>query len=61
LWLLLVYGIVDFYCFELKLVIEIDGDSHNSENAQAYDLERTQILESYGLKIQHFALITGSR
>ena len=46
--------IVDFYCFELKLVIEIDGDSHNTENAQAYDLERSQILESYGLKIIRF-------
>ncbi len=46
--------IVDFYCPELKLVIEIDGDSHNSENAQIYDLERTQILEGYGLTVIRF-------
>jgi very-short-patch-repair endonuclease len=46
--------IVDFYCPELKLVIEIDGDSHNSENAQVYDLERTQILEGYGLTVIRF-------
>jgi very-short-patch-repair endonuclease len=46
--------IVDFYCPELKLVIEIDGDSHNSENAQLYDLERTQILEGYWLTVIRF-------
>ena len=46
--------IVDFYCTQLKLVIEIDGDSHNSENAQAYDVERTQILEGYGLTVIRF-------
>ncbi|CCI00800.1 endonuclease domain-containing protein [Microcystis aeruginosa] len=46
--------IVDFYCPELKLVIEIDGDSHNSEDAQNYDLERTQILAGYGLIVIRF-------
>jgi very-short-patch-repair endonuclease len=46
--------IVDFYCPELKLVIEIDGDSHNSENTQAYDLERTQVLEGYELTVIRF-------
>ncbi|TYT72870.1 endonuclease domain-containing protein, partial [Microcystis aeruginosa] len=46
--------IVDFYCPELKLVIEIDGDSHNREDAQTYDLERTQILSGYGLTVIRF-------
>ena len=46
--------IVDFYCPELKLVIEIDGDIHNSEDAQNYDLERTQILSGYGLTVIRF-------
>ncbi|NCR53006.1 MAG: endonuclease domain-containing protein [Microcystis aeruginosa L211-07] len=46
--------IVDFYCPELKLVIEIDGDSHNSEDAQSHDLERTQILAGYGLTVIRF-------
>ena len=46
--------IVDFYCPKLKLVIEIDGDSHSSENAQKYDRERTEILEGYGLKVIRF-------
>jgi len=46
--------IVDFYCPKLKLVIEIDGESHYQENTQAYDNERTQILQTYGLKVIRF-------
>ena len=46
--------IVDFYCPSLKLVIEIDGDSHNTEEAQAYDKERTNVLKGYGLKVIRF-------
>ena len=41
--------VVDFYCPKLKLVIEIDGDSHYRENAQEYDSQRTEILQGYGL------------
>jgi len=46
--------IVDFYCPELKLVIEVDGETHYLNNAQIYDLERTQILEGYGLIVIRF-------
>ncbi|MEA5448484.1 endonuclease domain-containing protein [Leptolyngbya sp. CCNP1308] len=46
--------IVDFYCPQLKLVIEIDGDSHSSEDAQAYDAERSATLEGYGLNVVRF-------
>ncbi|MEG3435834.1 endonuclease domain-containing protein [Pannus brasiliensis CCIBt3594] len=46
--------IVDFYCFPLKLVIEIDGDSHFTDRGLAYDRERTAILESYGLRVIRF-------
>lgn len=41
--------IVDFYCASLHWVIEIDGDSHAEDHA--YDFERTQILQSYGLTV----------
>jgi len=41
--------IVDFYCSELRLVIEIDGESH-AEMAE-YDNERTRILNSFGLHV----------
>ena len=46
--------IVDFYCPSLKLVIEIDGDTHNSQEARDYDLERSQRLEGYGLQVVRF-------
>ena len=46
--------IVDFYCPQLKLVIEVDGDSHYTENAQEYDRQRTEILQGYGLKVIRF-------
>jgi very-short-patch-repair endonuclease len=46
--------IVDFYCAALKLVIEVDGDSHFTEDGQAYDQARTQKLEQYGLSILRF-------
>ena len=49
---ILVHYIVDFYCPKLKLVIEIDGTSH--DNKKEYDEHRDRILESYGLKVLHF-------
>ena len=44
--------IVDFYCSELQLVIEIDGDSH-AETVE-YDAERTRILQSLGLTVVRY-------
>ena len=38
--------IVDFYCPELALVIEVDGDSHFSETAQGNDKVRDGFLLS---------------
>jgi very-short-patch-repair endonuclease len=46
--------IVDFYCHSLKLVIEVDGDSHFTEEAEAADRERTQQLENYGIRVIRF-------
>ena len=42
--------IIDFYCKELKLAIEIDGESHDNEESQEKDEERQLKLESYGIK-----------
>jgi len=47
--------IVDFYCAEQKLVIEIDGESHSTPDAMAYDAERTAFLESQGLRVVRFS------
>jgi very-short-patch-repair endonuclease len=46
--------IVDFYCASLKLVIEIDGSVHFTDEAKKYDAERTIILEGYGLQVMRF-------
>lgn len=45
------YFIVDFYCPTLKLVIEVDGESHYTNEGKYYDRQRTQRLESYGIKV----------
>lgn len=42
---------VDFYCHELKLIIEIDGYSHYNEEQYNKDKERQKYLEQNKLKI----------
>jgi len=47
--------IVDFYSFEKRLVIELDGDTHYaSEEARNYDERRTAFLERQGLTVLRF-------
>jgi len=46
--------IVDFYCYELNLVIEIDGQYHNHEEQDQADLLRDKELESHDLKVLRF-------
>ena len=46
--------IVDFYCFRGKLIIELDGGGHYNPESIQKDTYRTQILESYGLKVLRF-------
>jgi very-short-patch-repair endonuclease len=45
--------IVDFYCAELRLVIEIDGDSHAEQ--LDYDARRTEALNRLGLNVLRYA------
>ena len=47
--------IVDFYCAKAKLVIELDGSQHYSEEGESYDAERTEYLEKFGVKILRFS------
>ena len=42
--------IVDFYCAELMLAIEIDGDSHDGQ--KEYDDERTEKLKAFGITVE---------
>ena len=46
--------IVDFYCFQAKLVIELDGGGHYEPEKQKYDSLRTEELEKFGLKVIRF-------
>ena len=41
--------IIDFYCSELMLAIEIDGDTHAEQ--QQYDATRTQRLNMLGIAV----------
>ncbi len=43
--------IVDFYIPKAKLVIEVDGEQHYTEEGKAYDAERDAILAGYGLRV----------
>lgn len=43
--------IADFYCHQLKLIIEVDGEYHNSPEQIQKDEERTLILQDNDLKI----------
>ncbi|MEO8894180.1 MAG: endonuclease domain-containing protein [Coleofasciculaceae cyanobacterium] len=42
--------VLDFYSPEIKLAIEIDGESHFQEGAGQYDNERQIYIESAGIK-----------
>ncbi|MCX6333634.1 MAG: endonuclease domain-containing protein [Bacteroidia bacterium] len=46
--------IVDFYCHELKLAIEIDGEIHLKEEIKEYDNGRIHDIEKLGIKILRF-------
>ena len=41
--------IVDFYCHDARLVVELDGSQHFDPKQQAYDLRRTRDIEARGL------------
>ena len=43
--------VVDFYCHDARLIIELDGSQHFEENGIKKDIERTKFLEQYGFTI----------
>ncbi|MDZ7798609.1 MAG: endonuclease domain-containing protein [Patescibacteria group bacterium] len=43
------YYVVDFYCPELKLAIEVDGPSHFEAKTKKYDKRRRRYIESFGV------------
>lgn len=46
--------IADYYCHELKLIIEIDGEIHLSKENKEYDISRDITLNEFGIQIIRF-------
>lgn len=47
--------IVDFYCADARLVIELDGSQHYEEDGIAADRERDEYLSGLGLRVLRYA------
>jgi very-short-patch-repair endonuclease len=46
--------IADFYCSRLRLVIEIDGDTHFTARSEAYDARRSEALAALNVRVIRF-------
>jgi len=47
--------VVDFYCVELKLAIELDGGQHHESPGLIHDLRRTHYLNQKGIEVVRFS------
>lgn len=47
--------VADFYCHSAKLIVEVDGSQHYTEQGLAYDEERTGILKEFNLEVIRFS------
>lgn len=47
--------VLDFYCGQAKLAIELDGSQHYSEEGEAYDKIRMEFLARYGITVLRIA------
>ena len=46
--------VIDFFCPELRLAIEVDGESHRTPEAQKYDQERQLFIEEFGIRFLRY-------
>lgn len=46
--------VIDFYCPGLKLAVEIDGDSHFLDGAEAADQRREAFISGFGIRFLRF-------
>lgn len=46
--------VLDFYCHEIKLAIEVDGRIHLKREIQEYDEGRSHDIEKFGIKMLRF-------
>ena len=47
--------IVDFYCAKARIAVELDGSQHFEPEAMQADRERTEYLNSLGIKVLRYA------
>lgn len=43
------YYVIDFYCPEIKLAVELDGSIHDLPDQKEYDIKRQEYLEKFGI------------
>ena len=43
--------IADFFCYEARLVVEVDGSGHFTPEIKAYDHARTAFFQSLGIRV----------
>src|SRR5690606_3883216 len=46
--------ILDFYCAETRVAIELDGEYHKEALQKEYDEQRTVVLDQYGIRVIRF-------
>jgi very-short-patch-repair endonuclease len=46
--------IVDFFCPSAKLIVELDGSQHGTDQAVSYDDDRTRFLQARGYRVLRF-------
>lgn len=46
--------VIDFYCHEKSLAIELDGGQHNTPRQINYDIRRSNLLNKQGIKVLRF-------
>jgi len=46
--------IVDFYCHQVDLVIEVDGSVHEADEQKEKDTERDKVLSGMGIRVLRF-------
>ena len=51
------YYVIDFYCPEQKLAVEVDGDSHAGVERIEYDTMRQKLIEDFGIRFLRFTNI----
>lgn len=47
--------IIDFYCHEAKLAVELDGSQHYEPEGETRDAERTAYLNALGIRVLRFS------